>query len=232
MKRTLVTTALSLMLSGVLMAAEPPESGKKSDKPPAKATARRRARPSASSEVGLYFKQRARDFADIFRFQLGFGFGVHVDVEATDMLHLSAGGSQMTLRGPVGRYMPQVRDRQLGIPFANLASAQTGVLMDDRGEGTAAEVVALGRFLASLLLSHDHVQSTMRGTVSDRCYMVAPMFLNESYHMKRKPWTSRFEVQAGASVVALGVRIGINFGEMADFFTGLFGADLAEDDRP
>lgn len=65
-----------------------------------------------------YARDRAADAADIFTAEVGIGVGLHVDVKATDYLHLGLGYAHVRKVGFRGRDAFSMRDREAGLPVS------------------------------------------------------------------------------------------------------------------
>jgi len=71
------------------------------------------------ASVGTYFKDRALDFADCFKADVGYGYGLGAHVRLTELSSLGVGGGNMLKYGFKGRNVGTWKDIYLGHPLYN-----------------------------------------------------------------------------------------------------------------
>jgi len=182
--------------------------------------------------VAYYFFCRAKDFGDLFRAQAGKCYGLHVDVEATDLVHMGVGAAKGVLHGWMGRACIPVEDTVIAFPISNVAAAARNTGTTPHPLPWSQEMQQFAQMIAGLFRFHVHRQKMAGQQFTDECYGFMPMFLNASPDMLKKRWLQRFQVQVGATAVFVGVRVGFSLGQFADLLTGIVGFDLARDDPP
>lgn len=162
--------------------------------------------PSCSS--GSYLHNRALDLADCMNLRVSAGPEISADVKATDAFHLAVGAGVHGEAGFDGRRVGSAGVMTLGLPVVPFM--EDGVLY--------------GRYL----FSETSGQWT-QASVQDECYLIH--CLNHPPTNPRHDWVRALDVEVGATVL-VGARVGIRFGEIADFVVGFFGFDPGGDGVP
>jgi len=154
-----------------------------------------------------YLPDRGRDFLDVFTLTASAGPEISLNVQATDLLHLSVGGGVHGEAGMVGRRFGSAGVMTLGLPV--VPSLEEGLLY--------------GRYLFT-----ETSGSWREEDVQDECYIIhlggwAPT-------NPRSTWLHGFDLEVSAQIL-IGARVGLSPGELVDFLAGLVGFDPAADDR-
>lgn len=171
------------------------------------------------ASVGTYAKDRGNDFLDMFKLTAAVGLGFHADVEATDLVHLGAGGSLMPMSGGFyGRELAGGLDCNLNLPPVTW-------LMPGLKE--SQEELRVPYYL----ITHCHVEGmdphrTIETADSCACF-ISPLLTRRDIE---KPFHRLFDIEAGGTAVLVGGRAGFSPGECLDFILGLFTIDFAKDD--
>lgn len=155
---------------------------------------------------GGYLRDRGLDLADCLTVAVAAGPEISADVQATDLLHLAAGGGVHAEAGFVGRRPGAATLATLGLPAAPFL--EDGILY--------------GRCVFT-----ETAGSWTKEDVQDECYAVHCLHARPTNPTHR--WLTAFDLQAGA-VVLVGGRAGFSPGQLADFLAGILGADPAKDD--
>jgi hypothetical protein len=165
-----------------------------------------------------YTKDRANDFADVFTFRAGVVYGLSARVQVTDYFGTGAGAGVGKKYGFIGRDFVARRERYFGIPLGSLMY----LLKDD---------IKLPGCLAAALpwetLSIKGGRPTLKAGCEDNLERVLIPFHMEK---RRHIFPADCRVEAGFTLGAIGFDVGLNPIELADFLTGFFGMDFAEDD--
>jgi len=208
------------------------------------------------SRPGTYWQNRALDFADCFRTEVGTGYGLDVQVGATDWLAAGVGASSSRMVGFVGRHPvgPEHgnnRNGHLGFPVSNVLVP----LMLLAGEETDYENPWLLFCCAPFMLADGQYRNAPRSKAS-QCWIscvdqreCSPLYrqvgsgfgisivaLADSNRGRGlcapgPKLADAFEVDIGAALVVVSARVGFSFGQLADFVLGFFGLDIAGDDE-
>jgi hypothetical protein len=148
-----------------------------------------------------YMRARARDAAEIFRFDVGGALGFDVDTRLCGLLDLGIGGGY---------------------------TWDAALLYGEPWAGPGAEAVFPGYCNRALgparYFTHTCHSALPPLTGTDRPAHPEHRHLATPIH--------RFDLEVGAIAGIVHVRFGLSFGELADFFAGWFGTDLAGDDDP
>lgn len=173
-----------------------------------------------------YLGKRGRDFLQTFKFGVGYGLFVQADVEATILAHLGVGVAMNQLVGISNGEAKSWLDYVEGFPVTNIDGAM-------KGEWRRA------------LCFHTHSPdfefiSFSEPTPVHTC-LLSPLFLtlestddgnrfgmalsNDAFPPIR--WA---DLEAGATVAPVAIRVGFSPGETVDFIAGWFGFDPAGDD--
>ncbi|MGB0952818.1 MAG: hypothetical protein ACPG31_06315 [Planctomycetota bacterium] len=160
----------------------------------------------ASCASGPYFEDRAKDLADCFTLRLSAGPELSADLKLADAVHLAVGGGVHGEIGLDGRRVGSAGVMTLGLPVAPFL--EDGVLY--------------GRYLFT-----ETSGTWNRESVEDECYLIHAW--NHPPTHPDHTWVRAWDVEVGATLL-IGARAGIRFGEVADFFAGIFGFDPAADD--
>lgn len=75
---------------------------------------------SGCQGLGAYARDRGADLADLFVLETGYGLGLHVDAQGTDLIHPGLGYSQVQKVAFHGRDGYWTRDRDIGLPGSAL----------------------------------------------------------------------------------------------------------------
>ena len=185
--------------------------------------------------VGNYFANRAHDFGDMFRLQVGVGLGLGVDVRAAGIVHVPViyGLNILAPFGPAyGRLPPYYRPepegeiRALNDSLVGAVVAGLPISIISPWVGPADDVGL--HFAIDRLIDERH-----------RCYLVIPGIA--SWRGKTWIWDARaptrdrvhaFDVEVMVFALVVNVVAGFSPGELLDFVLGWFGVDIAGDDDP
>lgn len=182
------------------------------------------ARARSESPLGNYLDARMKDLLDPFTVAAGLGIGLHADIEVTMLLHPAIGLGFSELIGWDGS-RPYVADFIMGMPLTNLAGFEEGV------------VGALQGYCRTPIFGESYPRP--EGKLPGLWSSPIPILLtrsNDRYGPLRSDSAQGYpplrwaDLEAGASVLALGFRIGVSPGELLDLFGGWFGWDPADDD--
>lgn len=175
-----------------------------------------------ASRVKHYFRSRMLDAAEVPMMGIGFGGGLHADVEATILAHVGVGAAynhmlgMHTFKGLL--YGPRWNEIVGGIPFNDCFDP---LLTHARG-------VRAGPLIRGEKLDHSHTCSLVPLLLS-RDMEDLPNYRPAFCHNLFPPigWA---DVSAGATVFPVAVRVGFSPGEALDFLGGWVGIDIAGDD--
>ncbi len=177
--------------------------------------------------IGNYFANRARDFGECFRLQVGAGKGVGGAVRAGGLVHagLLFGGSSRDLgigwvygsgyafgAGASGK---KGSDREGGFTILNFDLHEE--LVPRRGRED--ELVLEEHFCFGLL-------PAIFSSVNDK-----NLWTNQALNASPRAHVHAFDIEAEVHALFLFTKVGFSPGELVDFLLGWFGADIAQDDR-
>ncbi|MCI0342602.1 MAG: hypothetical protein L0216_15920 [Planctomycetales bacterium] len=182
------------------------------------------------AELGNYFKNRARDFGEIFRLQVGLGVGLGASARLAGVADVGVGGGFADHRMGVGWVYgsgyafsrERLADGEVFFPFTMLGDGEGGTL--GRGWHSSSEATESGK------AARRHV-----------CYLALPgLFAHEPdgpllwtpRGVEDHPWSHvhALDIEAGLYLGFVVVRAGVSPGEFLDFLLGWFGLDIAGDD--
>jgi hypothetical protein len=192
-----------------------------------------------ATTVGNYLANRARDFGECFRLEVGGGLGIGGGVRAAGVMAIGLGGGVHGAPGAGWRWgRPVVRG------FDDIPWEYLDFMSWSRADDAEWE----------LYLGFAHVTMQWaegckpRG--SSKAYALLPgvwtydtrardpawiwdAIPEREYHAGRQGWlrVHAFDVEASLLAGIVGVTAGFSPGELLDFLLGWFGADLAGDDR-
>ncbi len=175
----------------------------------------------AATAVGsgcVYAKDRANDFADIFTFRAGISYGLSARVQVTDYFGAGVGASMGRKYGFIGRNSVNRMERYFGAPLSWLMFA------------TDEDKKPLQVLLSPLVWEKMEItqrRATLKGG-SEPDTVRAFFLFNSKGRRHFFPADCRIEV--GYTLGVIGLDVGFNPVELADFFSGFFGADIANDD--
>jgi len=177
----------------------------------------------AASGGCAYARARASDASQIFRVDVGAGFGICADVRLLGLLDFGTG-------------MPLF----LVVPMPGASFTWNAALLyGDPWVGIEEEFMFPGwcRRDYSPVRSANPFVTLSREHWSHACHSIVPAFLN--WNEPKTPEIARldrgihrFDLEAGATAVMVRLRLGFSPGELLDFLLGWFGLDFAEDDGP
>jgi len=174
-------------------------------------------------------RDRALDFADCFRADIGVGLGADVHVLCTDYFSTGVGASHVRKAGFKGRHTGTWADWHFGFPVFSLIgifspSDEFHPFFTDRFrsglEGHWSRENE-GKYGASTMMffftkvSRD-IDEKLRKKITVEGYT--------------KEYIKSFDIEVGATLGLMGCRVGFSFGQFVDFLSGWFGADLGNDD--
>ena len=179
------------------------------------------------SPVGRYFANRARDFGECWRVEVGAAMGLGVGVNAPGLAHVGLGGGKSSARSSLGW--------DYGHAFAFRASS------DSPHEALIEFWLPLPLPFpgdpSPTFLSHVAGPSRLRrGSDDHKCVGWLPCVWDlASAPSVQDPWPRwraihAFDIEVAAYAGLLHARLGFSPGEFADFLLGWFGLDLAGDD--
>jgi len=212
------------------------------------------------SHPGLYWQNRALDFADCFRGEVGTGYGLDVQVGATDWLATGIGVSWTHMVGFVGRHpigpgYDNDGNAHLGFPAAQIVVAIVpqcaGGLCccplvspfpdaQQRNAPPEKQAGALQRMAKQLELQWlaeeepaDNCSPLYREALSNCGLNLTALDEKNRGHGGLAPGpklVDAFEVDIGSTLGVISARVGFSFGQFADYALGFFGLDIAGDD--
>ena len=177
--------------------------------------------------VGNYLANRARDFGECFRLQVGAGKGVGAAVRAGGLVHagLFLGRNSRNLgigwvygdgyafgAGASGK---RRSDKEGGFTILNFDFHEELVPRRGGEEGLVLEE----HFCFGLL-------PAIFSSVDDR-----NLWSNQALKASRRAHVHAFDIEAEVHALFLFTKVGFSPGELVDFLLGWFGADIAQDDR-
>jgi hypothetical protein len=207
------------------------------------------------SRPGVYWQNRALDFADCFRGEVGTGYGLDIQVGATDWLAAGLGGSSSQMVGfvgrhPVGAQHGNDRNAHIGFPVCNVL-VPVALLA---GEEIDYENPLLLFCCAPFMLADAQYRNVPRSkTYQSWIPFVDQRECSPLYREVASGFginivaladsdrgrglcapgpklVDAFEVDIGATLVVVSARGGFSFGQFADLVLGVFGLDIAGDD--
>lgn len=178
--------------------------------------------------VAAYGANRARDFGEIFRVQAGVGYSAGAQVRALGLLDVGLGGGAHRWKNGVGWVYGEYHILN-DSPAADLDVYWPATKLYDLGPGMREDGVGLAQ----------HVSIRPDGeTLFAQSYMLLPAMLSPPdprssetpARLRRWQRVHALDIEVGASCLAY-VRVGFSPGELLDFLLGIFGLDIAGDDR-
>jgi len=166
-----------------------------------------------------YAKDRANDFVDCFKGDVGYGFGLDAQVMVTELISGGVGASEIKKIGFKGRYIGTWWDLHMGVPIMPFFSFLIF--------GPATDFVSIG--------------SGKGGTVNDdkgipNTEIVSFLFINPAFFtyydppIINTPLINKFDIEVGGTTVVVGARVGFSPGQFLDFIIGWTGIDIGKDD--
>lgn len=206
--------------------------------------------PSCAS-MGRYFKHRGMDFLDCIKANVGAGLGLAVDIKATE--YFAPGLGYMSFTGNMGwddRNLNGIWQEAVVVNTPRAVWEVVGAKEDERATSDLKDEQRLLRLsLASLLLANERwIRVPKDGRVEVEYFSLlnfatipsfvrvvdpSQVFLREGEVPRRrhKSFWQKGWFEAGGTAVFFHARAGVNPFEIIDFVTGIFGLDLAGDDR-
>jgi hypothetical protein len=189
-----------------------------------------------------YARARGLDLLDVASIGVGYGEGLNVHVQASELVHASLGGSQAAMYGTRGRFVGHWNEANLGWPV-------TFLLFGRSEHGPQRDETATGLLLLTFLVPfHDWEEVSFRGPgavappphaqQTHFCminplfhrYVHQPLFRGPRAKEKIGPYRPSGEVSVSFMIVMVGARVAVNPVQLGDFLVGIFGLDPAGDD--
>lgn len=183
--------------------------------------------------VGRYFANRARDFGECFRLEMGGGVGLGGGVNAAGLVHLGIHGGGL--------------DSRLAVGWAYGHGYAFGLPTSGRTDGSGDAYPPLGTMAWHGITGQWH-RATRGEPGSEgyrsvhRCILLLPcvfsrvgnddrlLWEREDSAVVRKARVHAFDIEVSAYALVVGAAAGFSPGEFLDFLAGWFGLDLAGDD--
>lgn len=201
--------------------------------------------------IGHYLRNRGLDFMDCFKINAGVGLGLAVDLRATDWF--APGLGYMSYTTNFGWDDRLVHGTWKECVVINTPREVVEAAIGDPGQRDSPDYdpsISIGRLaLASVFLANERwIRNPRTKAVSVEYYSLfnfAPIasfvrsadpgrfFVHEGEKVTvrdKSIWDEGW-FEAGATVVFVHARIGVNLFQIADFLTGIIGIDPARDDR-
>lgn len=172
-----------------------------------------------------YMVDRGNDFLDCFKADVGVGLGLDVHVLCTDAISTGAGFAMTWKAGFKGRNFGKWMDVHIGLPISlggwfnennnnfpisdYFITGMDGWIFYKNAVDGAYETDAIILFNIN---KNNRPEDTQEG-------------------LPFNDLVNAFDVEAGLTVICVGVRVGFSFVQFADFITGWFGPDIAGDDK-
>jgi len=186
-----------------------------------------------------YLTDRAYDLADCVTAEVGTGLGVDVAVRVTDWLVTGVGASRSEKHGFAGRYPVGPKhsnnvDAHIGFPLSTV-TFPFRVGTDDEGRRLACLIALL---LPDQELRHggpdghdeEGRHRLYRQSASILAINLAALGEKDRGRGPGTTLVDAFDVEVGATLVAVSWRVGFSFGQFADFALGWTTLDIAGDD--
>lgn len=205
---------------------------------------------ASCGSVGEYFRHRGLDLMDCVKLNVGVGIGIAVDLRATDWFAPGLGYMSYTTNfGWDDRRLHGVWEECVSINTPRAVVEAAIGSDDDRVSPDYDASLAIGRLaLASVFLANERwLRNPTTKEVTVDYYSLfnfAPVatfirtdpgrfFLKEGERafVRSKPIWDQGWFEAGATVLFLHARAGVNAFQAVDFLAGIFGLDPAGDDR-
>jgi len=210
---------------------------------------------SGCATQSVFLNDRWNDFADCFKGDVGYGFGLGAHVRATELFSVGAGGGYMWKNGFKGRYVGEWTDILLGWPVANVIFA-FNVLPDVCGSSTFGNNGSDKIFGLLLLIPMNEASIGRQvkelggeppcfateffdGGFSTHSIVGLNILPLECRHPEDpqtlppryvSPAIELLDIEAGVMAGFVSLHFGFSPGQFADFLLGWCGLDIADDD--
>jgi hypothetical protein len=199
------------------------------------------ALPVVLSTTGCaYARARGLDLMDAVSVAVGYGEGLNVHVQASELVHASLGASQAAMYGTRGRFLGHWNEAKMGWPV-------TFLLLGRSEQAPGSNKMKTGLLLLSFLVplqDWEKVVFRSAGAVAPppapelvHFCMINPLFHHNVHHplfrrprARRAPYRPSGEVSVSFMVAVVGARVAVDPVELGDFLLGVFGLDPAGDD--
>lgn len=166
-----------------------------------------------------FARDRLNDFADVFTARVGICYGVSARAQVTDYFSVGVGGAAGKKYGFIGRDLVGRRETYYGFPVSNIFFA-----VENSSDAPACFALPLP---SERIEVTNYPRTTLKaGYEKDIYRALAIRFFDKQRHL----FPSDMRVEVGLTAVIIGLDLGFNPVELADFFAGFFGADFAKDD--
>lgn len=190
------------------------------------------------ASAGEYFQNRALDFADCFRADVGYGIGLDARVRFTDAFSLGVGASYTHKFGFIGRFVSAFDEEHLGIPATNIAVI-LGYGPCGGGINGLEGCCFCAAFWQNLVRTYtpESPSRNVQDEIGYGTYIFFPVGGLKILPGKMKSVEmhsdalSYFDIEAGGTAGFIGASFGFSPGEFVDFLLGWFGLDIGEDDK-
>lgn len=157
---------------------------------------------------GTYLKNRANDFADCFKADVGVGGGVDMQVKATEYIATGVGAAYTYKIGFRGRYTGKWTDGHIGFPV-----------------GT---IVAIGIGWPIYITDWAELNNLPKGISATGNFSIIFINMESERHI---PIINRFDFEVGGTALFVSAKAGFSLGQFLDFILGITGIDIAQDDK-
>jgi hypothetical protein len=181
-------------------------------------------------------KNRAMDFVDCFKADVGYGLGIGAHVRATEFFSGGAGAGMFNKVGFKGRYTGKWKDAMIGWPFPNMVFALYANVPNAEALVAIFCIPAHGCIIGYesdfSLLEMEELWEFREGELVDGGYAAVTLFAVNIFAFcpGQVGGTEYLDIEVGIFAAGVACHIGFSPIEFLDFLLGWTTLDIAGDD--